>query len=88
MFVSQVRDAIRGGVADILHDVPENPTDFRPHVSVAYSASDDPAAPVEEAFAARQFTPAQARVTSAELIVIHRDDEMYEWETFASAPLG
>ncbi|MFG3045879.1 2'-5' RNA ligase family protein [Streptomyces sp. NPDC048241] len=86
--VAEVREAIRGAISDVLHDVREKPTDFRPHVSVAYSASDGPAAPVEEALAAREFTPAQARVTSAELIVIHRDNKMYEWETFASVPLG
>ncbi|MFG2811997.1 2'-5' RNA ligase family protein [Streptomyces sp. NPDC048410] len=86
--VTEVREAIRGAIGDVLHDVPEKPTGFRPHVSVAYSASDGPAAPVQEALAAREFTPAQARVTSAELIVIHRDNEMYEWETFASVPLG
>ncbi|MEV7817790.1 2'-5' RNA ligase family protein, partial [Streptomyces flaveolus] len=31
---------------------------------------------------------AQARITSAELIVIHRDNQMYEWEPFATVPLG
>ncbi|MEU4109427.1 2'-5' RNA ligase family protein [Streptomyces sp. NPDC027717] len=86
--VPQVRDAIRGAIGDVLNDVPENATGFRPHVSVAYSASDSPAAPVEEALAVREFTPARARATNAELIVIHRDHEMYEWETFASVPLG
>ncbi|MFD4541788.1 2'-5' RNA ligase family protein [Streptomyces bauhiniae] len=86
--VAGVRDAIRGAIGDVLHDVPEKAAGFRPHVSVAYSASDGPAAPVEEALTAHEFTPARARVTNAELIVIHRDDEMYEWETFASVPLG
>ncbi|MFK4110238.1 2'-5' RNA ligase family protein [Streptomyces sp. NPDC002176] len=86
--VAEVRDAIRGAIGDVLHDVPENATGFRPHVSVAYSASDGPAAPVAEALAAREFTPAHARVTHAELIVIHRDNEMYKWETFATVPLG
>ncbi|MFH9428733.1 2'-5' RNA ligase family protein [Streptomyces sp. NPDC017615] len=55
--VTQVRDAIRGAIGDVLNDVPENATGFRPHVSVAYSASDSPAAPVEEALAVREFTP-------------------------------
>ncbi|WP_341869867.1 2'-5' RNA ligase family protein [Streptomyces bauhiniae] len=83
-----VRGAIRGAIGDVLGEVPESATGFRPHVSVAYSASDGPAAPVEEALAAREFSPARARVSSAELIVIHRDNEMYEWETFATVPLG
>ncbi|MFG3196036.1 2'-5' RNA ligase family protein [Streptomyces sp. NPDC048208] len=86
--VAEVRDAIRGAIGDVLHDVPESPTGFRPHVSVAYSASDGPATPVAEALTAREFALARARVTNAELIVIHRDNKMYEWETFASVPLG
>ncbi|MER8014515.1 2'-5' RNA ligase family protein [Streptomyces griseoluteus] len=86
--VDAVRGAVRGAIGDVLGKVPESATGFRPHVSVAYSASDGPAAPVEGALAAREFSPARARVSSAELIVIHRDNEMYEWETFATVPLG
>ncbi|MFI9391717.1 2'-5' RNA ligase family protein [Streptomyces bauhiniae] len=86
--VAEVRSAIRGAIGDVRDAVPENATGFRPHVSVAYSASDGPGAPVEEALGAREFTPARARVTNADLIVIHRDHEMYEWETFATVPLG
>ncbi|MGW5335211.1 2'-5' RNA ligase family protein [Streptomyces bauhiniae] len=86
--VDAVRGAIRGAIGDVLGEVPESATGFRPHVSVAYSASDGPAAPVRETLAACAFTPARARVSSAELIVVHRDNEMYEWETFATVPLG
>ena len=86
--VAAVRDAIRAAIGDVLPEVPENAAGFRPHVSVAYSSSDGPAAPILAAVAAASVPPATARITSAELIVLHRDNFMYEWEPFAQVPLG
>ncbi|WP_445520834.1 2'-5' RNA ligase family protein [Streptomyces sp. NEAU-174] len=86
--VQDVRDAIRAAIGDVLGEVPESADGFRPHVSVAYSAADGPAAPVSKALAALDARPAHARITTAELIVIHRDNLMYEWEPYATAPLG
>jgi 2'-5' RNA ligase len=86
--VRAVRDGIRQAIGDVLSDVPEKAEGFRPHVSVAYSAADGPAEPITEALDGVCPAPAQARISSAELIVIHRDNQMYEWETFATAPLG
>ncbi|GAA4795937.1 2'-5' RNA ligase family protein [Streptomyces ziwulingensis] len=86
--VHAVRNAIREAIGDTLPDVPEQAAGFRPHVSVAYSASDGPAAPVAKALAGAEFTPARARITSAELIVLGRDRLMYEWESYATVPLG
>ncbi|CAM5548963.1 2'-5' RNA ligase family protein [Streptomyces antimycoticus] len=86
--VQSVRDAIRSAIGDILGDVPENADGFRPHVSVAYSAADGPIAPMSKALAALDARPAHARITTAELIVIHRDNHMYEWEPYATAALG
>ncbi|MFD7878820.1 2'-5' RNA ligase family protein, partial [Streptomyces sp. NPDC059766] len=53
-----------------------------------YSGGDGPAAPVTTALAGLDLTPARARIISAELIVLHRDRQMYEWETYATVPLG
>ncbi|MDJ0345223.1 2'-5' RNA ligase family protein [Streptomyces sp. H10-C2] len=86
--VRAVRDAIRAGIGDVLGEVPEKAGGFTPHVSVAYSAGDGPAAPIAAALDGLHVQPATARITSAELIVLHRDNYMYEWESFARVPLG
>ncbi|WP_232108075.1 2'-5' RNA ligase family protein [Streptomyces gossypiisoli] len=86
--VRAVRDSIRAAIGEVLGNVPEKAEGFTPHVSVAYSASDDPADLIAQALAENDATPARARISSAELIVIHRDNCMYEWETFAKVPLG
>lgn len=86
--VRAIRDAIRSAIGDVLGEVPEKAEGFTPHVSVAYSAGDGPAAPIVEVLAGIEAAPARARISSAELIVIHRDSQMYEWESFARVPLG
>ncbi|MGW4138845.1 2'-5' RNA ligase family protein [Streptomyces mirabilis] len=86
--VRAVRNAIRGAIGNILGEVPEKAEGFTPHVSVAYSAGDGPTEPIVQILASLNLAPAQARISSAELIVIHRDNQMYEWETFAKVPLG
>ncbi|MFJ6298697.1 2'-5' RNA ligase family protein [Streptomyces griseoviridis] len=86
--VHAVRTAIRAAIGDVLSEVPEKESGFRPHVSVAYSTGDGPAAPASRAIAAAPTTPALARITSAELIVLGRDNGMYEWESYATLPLG
>jgi 2'-5' RNA ligase len=83
-----VRNAIRDAIGDVLGEVPEKAGGFTPHVSVAYSAGDGPAEPIAQALACLNLASAQARISSAELIVIHRDNQMYEWESFAKVPLG
>ncbi|MBG0852932.1 2'-5' RNA ligase family protein [Streptomyces spinoverrucosus] len=86
--VRAVRDSIRAAIGDVLGDVPEKAEGFTPHVSVAYSASDGPASPIYQTLSESEAAPARARISTAELIVIHRDDYMYEWKSFARVPLG
>lgn len=86
--VHAVRKALRSAIGDVLEEVPENADGFTPHVSVAYSASDGPADPVLQVLNGLDVAPARARISSAELIVLHRDNQMYEWERFATVPLG
>ncbi|MFF7953996.1 2'-5' RNA ligase family protein [Streptomyces griseorubiginosus] len=86
--IQQVRHTVRAAISQVLGDVPENASGYYPHVSLAYSAQDGPAPPVAQAVGSVQTRPARARVTSVQLIVIHRDNLMYEWETFATVPLG
>lgn len=86
--VQDVRNAIRSAIGDALGDVPERAEGFFPHVSVAYSAADGPRAAVADALTGLDAPPAHARITAAQLIVIHRDRHMYEWEPYVSVPLG
>lgn len=86
--VRAVRNALREPIGDVLGKIPEKAEGFTPHVSVAYSAEDGPAEPITQVLTGLNVTPAHARISTAELIVIHRDNQMYEWETFAKVPLG
>ncbi|MEH0660995.1 2'-5' RNA ligase family protein [Streptomyces stelliscabiei] len=86
--VRTVRNTIRKAIGDVLDEVPENAEGFTPHVSVAYSAADGPAESIAQVLAGLALTPAQARISTAELIVIHRDNKMYEWEPFATVTLS
>jgi 2'-5' RNA ligase len=86
--VTAVRDTIRAAIADIWPSVPEAPDGFHPHVSIAYSNTEAPAEPVYQALSTVNTAPATARITAADLIVIHRDRRMYEWETYAQALIG
>ncbi|WP_252306971.1 2'-5' RNA ligase family protein [Streptomyces griseoaurantiacus] len=86
--VRAVRNAIRSAIGDVLDKVLEKAEGFTPHVSVAYSAGDGPADSIAQALSGLDLPPAKARISSAELIVIHRDNQMYEWESFARVPLG
>ncbi|WP_246203803.1 2'-5' RNA ligase family protein [Streptomyces tailanensis] len=88
--VREVRTAIRAAIGDVFGpgQVPETAEGFTPHVSVAYSAGDGPVEPIARALSGLKTAAAQARISTAELIVIHRDNQMYEWDTYATVPLG
>ncbi|MFI6396208.1 2'-5' RNA ligase family protein [Nonomuraea sp. NPDC050540] len=83
-----VRLAIRQAIAEVWTTVPEQEERFAAHVSIAYSNSTGEATPINEALQAVDAAPAVARIDNAELIVLGRDRQMYEWEPFASIPLG
>lgn len=86
--VAAVRSAIRAAIGDVWPEVPEAADGFGPHISIACSSSNGPAAPVLAAIAAAPSAPATARITHANLILLNRDNRMYEWEPVASVPLG
>jgi 2'-5' RNA ligase len=86
--VRDVRNAIRAAIGDVLGSIPEKAEGFTPHVSVAYSSGHGPTAPITAVLKKLDLAPATARISTAELIVIHRDNQMYEWEPFARVPLG
>ncbi|MFI9553751.1 2'-5' RNA ligase family protein [Nonomuraea endophytica] len=83
-----VRLAIRQAIAEVWPAVPEPEEGFAAHVSIAYSNASGEAAPIDEALQAVDAAPAVARVESAELIVLGRDNRVYEWEPHSTVPLA
>ncbi len=83
-----VRAAIREAIAAVWPQVPEPEQGFAAHVTIAYSNAEGPSTPVANALATVQSPAATARIENAELIVLGRDQQMYEWEPFASASLA
>lgn len=89
--VHAVRTAIRDAIATVWgHDqVPEAADGFRPHLTIAYSASSGPAAPVYTALEPlRSWPSVTVPVDSVELIELNRDEKEYRWITRVSLPLG
>ncbi|MFE3770815.1 2'-5' RNA ligase family protein [Streptomyces sp. NPDC059122] len=83
-----VRTALRAAIGTSWDTVPEPADGFRPHITIAYSNADGPAAPVRAALDTVKAAPATVRVDQVELIVLHRDRKMYEWEAHTRLPLG
>jgi len=87
--------SLPGGLGEQLADdrcpfagnVPES-EEWRPHVSIAYSNTTGPTAPYIEALSRVVAGPARLLVASVELIVLNRDNRMYEWQTFDTVALG
>jgi hypothetical protein len=88
--IHAVRAAIRDGIGAVwgAGNVPESSSHYRPHVSVAYSNRTQDAAPVVGALKGIGKQSARLVVPAASLIVIHRDHQIYEWETVIEVPIG
>ena len=87
--VVDLRLTVRAGIADIWDHVPEQQDDFRPHVTVAYSAADAPAADIRDRLTPlRDLPPARVHVEAVELIRLNRDEHVYRWDTVMSVPLA
>jgi 2'-5' RNA ligase len=88
--VARLRSTIRAAIADVwgAGNVPEDPDDFRPHVSLAYSNAAGPAAPIAQRLTARLVTSAETTVRRATLIDLNRDHRVYQWNDIARAELG
>jgi 2'-5' RNA ligase len=84
----RVRADIRAAITDVwgAGRVPDAP-EWTPHVSIAYSNAEGPAAPLLDALTS--VTPDVAEVTlrSVQLIRLDRDTRVYKWETVESVPL-
>jgi 2'-5' RNA ligase len=87
--VHDIRNAIRAGIADVwgADQVPDRADGFWAHVSLAYLNASVPAAPVIDRVASIDPAPAAAPIRNASLIILGRDEHVYRWTTYATAPL-
>jgi 2'-5' RNA ligase len=87
--VAELRSQLRQAIGTVWPQVPESEDGFRPHVTIAYTNADAPAAPVRDQLAPlRDVPPVLARVEAVQLIQLHRDRKIYEWDVRAGIPLG
>lgn len=88
--VRGLRHAIRAAIADVWgpDNVPEAAKPFNPHVSIAYSNAVGPAAPYIAGVDEINPEPARTTVAEAQLIVLDRDERVYRWDTYGTAPLA
>ncbi|RQX05027.1 2'-5' RNA ligase family protein [Micromonospora inaquosa] len=88
--VRQLRAAIRAAIADVWGQdrVPEPAEPYNPHLSLAYTNTEGPAAPLIEALSSAPNLSAHAMINSCQLIVLNRDEGMYVWEPYATIDLG
>ncbi|MET9271137.1 2'-5' RNA ligase family protein [Kribbella sp. NPDC003557] len=83
-----IRYAVRAAIADVCGGVPENADGYRPHISLAYANTAQPAAPIIAALDRVNPTPADLILSTVSLIEMHRDNRMYQWRTVEAVPLG
>jgi 2'-5' RNA ligase len=88
--VSRLRLELRAAIAEVWggEHVPEDEADFTPHVSLAYSNRDGDMQPILAAACAVSPQPGTATITHADLILLNRDHQQYEWTTYAKISLG
>jgi 2'-5' RNA ligase len=84
-----LRRQIRAAIADVWGDANVSEAEeWSPHVSIAYSNGVGSPEPYAEALAQVEAPEAKLVAASVELIVLNRDNKMYEWEVFERVPLG
>jgi 2'-5' RNA ligase len=88
--VRELRDRLRVAIAEVWgpDNVPEAADGFTPHVSLAYSNRDGDITPIQAATSAVSPEPAIVAVSHADLILLNRDQQQYQWTTHARVPLG
>ncbi|WP_431907172.1 2'-5' RNA ligase family protein [Micromonospora carbonacea] len=82
--VAAVRNAVRAVIGDVLGAdnvelAPEHVQGYRPHVSVAYSNTSQPAEPIAVALTQVDAAPVKVTLDHVDLLEFHRDNRMYEW---------
>jgi 2'-5' RNA ligase len=86
--LTKVRDGLRAAIADAWSAaaVPES-AEWAPHVSVAYSRVTGPAGIYEAALSGDEAT-ADVVIGAVQLIVLGRDEHVYEWSEYAKLRLS
>jgi 2'-5' RNA ligase len=87
--LSPIRSAIRAAISDVrgAAEVPES-EEWTPHISLAYSNSDDVAAPYIAAVDSVSKPPITLTISKAHLIELNRDARLYQWTTEAEVPFS
>jgi 2'-5' RNA ligase len=86
--LTRVRDGLRAAIAETWPSAPVPETaEWMPHISVAYSRATSPARPYQQALAA-DHTTADVVIRAVQLIVLGRDEHVYEWAHHATLPLS
>lgn len=85
-----IRDAIRLGIATIWGNdhIPETSNRFDPHLSIAYANTEVATAGIFTALTVVEPEPVTAAIAEVSLIVLHREDRLYRWDTFDRMQLG
>ncbi|WP_433532989.1 2'-5' RNA ligase family protein [Micromonospora sp. CA-263727] len=87
--VEQLRAAIREAIGTVSHSVPEPADGFRPHVTIAYSSSSAPTAPIRNRLAHLRHLPSvNVTISRVPLIALRREGHAYRWTTVATVPLA
>jgi 2'-5' RNA ligase len=87
--LSLVRASVRAAIADVrgAARVPET-ENWEPHISIAYSNDNGPAAPFAEALAAVTNACADITISAVSLIELSRDTHLYQWSTKAELAIS
>lgn len=87
--IDRVRRAVRATIAEVRGEdqVAEEET-WTPHMSIAYSNAVGPIEPYAEAVSSVKAEPVTVSVPRIRLIVIHRDERLYQWKTHTAVPLN
>ncbi|MCG5220316.1 2'-5' RNA ligase family protein [Streptosporangium sp. KLBMP 9127] len=83
-----VRDAVQSATQAITgrQGNTEGPTAWTPHVTIAYSTADQPAAPLIDALG-RRLPPCDVTIDSVSLVIQHGPERLWDWQHIGSALL-
>ena len=85
--LTPIRRALRQAIATVRGpDHVDELDDWTPHVSVAYSNSTAPMAPIRDVLEP-PLEPVSVEIADVQLIILRRDTHLYEWQTHAVVPL-
>jgi len=88
--IRHLRDALRAATLAVRPGVPVSETGFHPHVTIAYSNSDDiPATDVITAVEkVRTANRAEVTIREASIVVLERGPRSYAWRAISRIPLA